>query len=246
MYKFFVDEENIQEEYINITGDDVNHIKNVLRLQVGEKISVSNKNETEYICTIDQVLNDLIRARIVDYNRDFGELSTKITLYQGFPKSDKFELIIQKVVELGACTIVPVITQRTIVKLDEKKEAKKIERYNAIAEAAAKQSKRGIIPTVTNVISFKEAIKQCKELSMNIIPYEEAIGIENTKEIVKNIKGKESLGIFIGPEGGFSKEEITLAMDSGVIPITLGHRILRTETAPITAMSIIMFELEED
>ena len=155
-------------------------------------------------------------------------------------------MIIQKAVELGVTSIVPVMTKRTIVKLDEKKADKKIDRFNQIALAAAKQSKRGLIPEVKPVMSFKEALKYASSLEMNIIPYEDARGMEYAKSIISQIKGKKSLGIFIGPEGGFTEDEVKLAVEMGANVITLGHRILRTETASLAILSIVMFEIEKD
>lgn len=156
------------------------------------------------------------------------------------------EWIIQKTVELGVTRIVPVMTKRTVVKLDAKKAGKKTERYQAIALAAAKQSGRGVIPEVTAPVTWKEALAMAKELDMNMIPYEEAEGVAYSKEVFASIKGKKSLGIFIGPEGGFAREEVETAVAMGAKMVTLGHRILRTETAGMAVMSIIMFELEED
>ena len=156
------------------------------------------------------------------------------------------EWIIQKTVKLGVTRIVPVMTKRTVVKLDAKKAGKKTERYQAIALAAAKQSGRGVIPEVTAPVTWKEALAMAKKLDMNMIPYEEAEGVAYSKEVFASIKGKKSLGIFIGPEGGFAGEEVEAATDMGAKMVTLGHRILRTETAGMAVMSIIMFELEED
>ncbi len=246
MYRFFVTGDTTIDEYINIEGADVNHIKNVLRLNVGDKITISDGEAKEYICSIYDMQEDVIINKIEDIVGTNAELAVNIVLFQGYPKSDKMELIIQKVVELGVTEIVPVMTKRTIVKLDDKKASKKIERFNAIAMAAAKQSKRGIVPTVSSVMTYKEAIEYASTLDMNIIPYEDAKGIAHSREVIKDIRGKKSLGIFIGPEGGFADEEVDKAKNIGAIPITLGHRILRTETAGLAVMSIIMFELEED
>ena len=185
-------------------------------------------------------------ADILDVCDNFAELETGITLFQGFPKADKMEWIIQKTVELGVTRIVPVMTKRTVFKLDAKKAGKKTERYQAIALAAAKQSGRGIIPEVTAPVTWKEALAMAKELDMNMIPYEEAEGVAYSKEVFASIKGKKSLGIFIGPEGGFARDEVETAVAMGAKMVTLGHRILRTETAGMAVMSIIMFELEED
>ena len=174
------------------------------------------------------------------------ELPVKLYLFQGLPKGDKMELIIQKAVELGVYEIIPVRTKRVVVKLDEKKETKKIARWQQIAESGAKQSGRGIIPEVKPVMSFKDAIDYAKNLEGVLIPYEKAEGMNKTREIIKGLKGKKSVGIFIGPEGGFDEQEIEAAMNSGVEPVTLGRRILRTETAGLTMLSILMFEFEEE
>ncbi len=245
MHRFFVDGVNAQNDNIIITGDDVNHIKNVLRLKSGDEILVGDGNGMDYQCRIEDIAQDMITASIVDVFKNAAELPVKITLFQGMPKSDKLELIIQKAVELGAYEIVPVLTKRTVVKIDDKKAGKKIDRYNGIAESAGKQSGRGIIPEVKPFMTFKQAIDYAKTLDMNLIPYEEAKGIEYSREVIKDIKSKKSLGIFIGPEGGFAKEEVDMAVAMGAKCITLGNRILRTETAGLAVLSIIMFELDE-
>ncbi len=169
----------------------------------------------------------------------------KIYLFQGLPKKDKMELIIQKAVELGVFEIIPVMTQRTVVKLeDKKKEDKKVERWQLIATSAAKQSNRGIIPTVSGTMSFKESLDYAKNMDIKIIPYENADDINKTKEIIQSIKSGQSVGIFIGPEGGFEEKEIGQALEAGVLPITLGRRILRTETAGLAILSMIMLQME--
>lgn len=245
MYRFFVEPGMCGGETIQITGDDMNHIKNVLRLKIGEQITVSDGTDREYVCEISDYTGDAVEVRILDILGSNAELPTQITLYQGFPKGDKMELIIQKAVELGASRIVPVMMKRCVVKLDAKKADKKVERFNAIALSAAKQSKRGMIPIVDRVMTYKEALEDAKQLSMTIVPYEDAEGVQHSKDVIKQVKGKESLGIFIGPEGGFEEQEIQAAMDMGAECVTLGHRILRTETAGMTVLSIVMFELEE-
>lgn len=246
MYRFFVDKADCLGDEIIITGQDVNHIKNVLRLKVGEEISVSDGADKEYICLIRELTEDKVFAKIEDVLGSNRELPVGIYLFQGFPKGDKLETIIQKAVELGVAKIVPVMTKRSIVKLDDKKAAKKVERYNAISLAAAKQSKRSVIPEVLPVMSFKEALKLAETLDMNIIPYENAEGIAASKAVIKEIASQKSLGIFIGPEGGFDQAEVDDVLAIGGKSITLGHRILRTETAGMTVLSIIMFELEQD
>lgn len=247
MNRFFVDDPGaFSDRSVVITGEDVNHVKNVLRLKENDELIVSDGRGRDYHCRISGITNEEVVADICDICDNFSELSTEITLFQGFPKGDKMELIIQKTVELGVTRIVPVMTKRTVVKLDDKKAKKKTERYNMIAESAAKQSGRGMIPEVTMPVSFAEAVSMAEKLDMNIIPYEEAEGVEYSRNIIKSIKGKKSLGIFIGPEGGFAREEVEKALDAGASAITLGHRTLRTETAGMAVISIIMFELEED
>ena len=247
MNRFFVDDPGaFSDRSVVITGEDVNHVKNVLRLKENDELIVSDGRGRDYHCRISGITNEEVVADICDICDNFSELSTEITLFQGFPKGDKMELIIQKTVELGVTRIVPVMTKRTVVKLDDKKAKKKTERYNMIAESAAKQSGRGMIPEVTMPVSFADAVSMAEKLDMNIIPYEEAEGVEYSRNIIKSIKGKKSLGIFIGPEGGFAREEVEKALDAGASAITLGHRILRTETAGMAVVSIIMFELEED
>lgn len=248
MYRFFVKQEQIdmEEKKIHITGSDVNHIKNVLRMRQGETILISAGDNLEYTCLVSEMEAEEVIADI-SYVQEVGmELPSKIYLFQGLPKSDKMELIIQKAVELGVAEIVPMATKRAVVKLDAKKAAKKVQRWNEIAKSAAKQSKRGLIPEVKPVMSFKEAVEYGKSMDMLLIPYEDAKGIAHSREVVETVKDKKSLGIYIGPEGGFPEEEVSLAMKAGAEPVTLGHRILRTETAGMTLLSILMFMLEED
>lgn len=248
MYRFFVKQEQIdmEEKKIHITGSDVNHIKNVLRMRQGETILISAGDNLEYTCLVSEMEAEEVIADI-SYVQEVGmELPSKIYLFQGLPKSDKMELIIQKAIELGAAEIVPMATKRAVVKLDAKKAAKKVQRWNEIAKSAAKQSKRGLIPEVKPVMSFKEAVEYGKSMDMLLIPYEDAKGIAHSREVVEAVKDKKSLGIYIGPEGGFPEEEVSLAMKAGAEPVTLGHRILRTETAGMTLLSILMFMLEED
>lgn len=244
MHRFYAENLNTADKEIVITGDDVNHIKNVLRLKPGDEIVISDGRSRDYYCTITELNNDFVTADITDICSNKAELPVEITLFQGLPKSDKMDFIIQKAVELGAVNIVPVITSRTVVKTDKKKEEKKLQRYNLIAEAAAKQSGRGIVPKVKEFMSFKEAIKLAETMDMILIPYEEAEGMDYSKKIISEIKEKSSIGIFIGPEGGFARDEIDYAMSKGAKIITLGKRILRTETAGLAILSIIMFELE--
>lgn len=247
MNRFFVDMDGREAgTSITLTGGDVNHIRNVLRLKPGEQILISDGRGRDYYCRISDIDGEYVVADIEDVCDNFAELPVEVTLFQGYPKSDKMDLIVQKMVELGVHRIVPVFTARTVVKLDAKKAAKKTERYNLIAESAAKQSGRGLIPEVLTPVTFAHAIEMASELDMNIIPYEEAEGLEYSRKVLSEIHGKKSLGIFIGPEGGFSRDEVEQAMAAGAKSITLGHRILRTETAGLAVMSIVMFEIDRD
>lgn len=248
MYQFFIDQDNIKENHIWITDEnDVNHMKNVLRMKPGEKVSLCcQQNGREYICSVEEFLPEGICTAIEDINGESRELPVKITLFQCLPKGDKMELIIQKAVELGASEIIPVASKRSVVKLDAKKAAKKVQRWQEIAKSAAKQSKRTVIPTVGEVHSFSQAVEAAGQLDMLLLPYEDARGISHSREVMAGAAGKKSLGIFIGPEGGFQEEEVRLALEAGAHVITLGHRILRTETAGMAVLSILMFMLEEE
>ncbi len=248
MYQFFVEENQINkvEKQIIILGDDVNHMKNVLRMKPGEEFLVSNgQDDLEYHCTIEEFSWDQVLCQILFVKEANVELSGKIYLFQALPKADKMELIIQKAVELGAYQIVPVATKRCVVKLDEKKARAKVQRWQEIAKAAAKQSKRAVIPEVTEPMSLEKALKLAEELDVRLIPYEMAEGMQETKRLISQIHSGQSIGIFIGPEGGFDPKEIEGAMAHHVLPITLGKRILRTETAGLAIISWIMYQLEE-
>lgn len=245
MYQFFVEPSQIQGNRIVITGKDVNHIKNVLRMKKGEELAVSNGTDgKEYRCGIEEFTEDEVICSLRFVKEDALELPAKVYLFQGLPKADKMELIIQKAVELGVYQVIPVSCKRAVVKLDEKKAKSKIARWQGIAEAAAKQSKRGIIPQVMDVMTMKEAISYSRQCQVKLIPYELAEGMDKTKEIISALKPGEDVAIFIGPEGGFEEAEVQAAMESGIVPITLGRRILRTETAGMTVLSWIMYQLE--
>ena len=246
MYQFFVEEGQICGDRIVITGEDVNHIKNVLRMKIGEEIAVSNGVDgREYRCEVAQLLADEVVCKLRFIKENDVELPAQVYLFQGLPKADKMELIIQKAVELGAYSVIPVATRRSIVKLDDKKAAAKQNRWQGIAEAAAKQSKRKIIPKIEKVMSFAEALEMAKELEVRLIPYELAEDMSHTKEIIERIREGQKIAIFIGPEGGFDETEIALASEVGVEPITLGKRILRTETAGMTVLAWLMYHLEK-
>ena len=209
-------------------------------------LTVCDGTGNDYEAEITEISEDNIKLEIKKTTFTESEPMVKITLFQGLPKGEKMELIIQKCVELGVFSIIPVNTERCIVKLDSKKEKKKIERWQKISESAAKQSGRGIIPEIGNVISFSEALKKAADMDMAMIPYEleQDRGIKAFLDEYKKLENKKTLGIFIGPEGGFSAEEIEKAVSSGVVPVTLGKRILRTETAGLTAVANTLFYLD--
>lgn len=247
MYQFFVEPHQINKDgkCVTIIGSDVNHIKNVLRMKPGEKIAVSNGEDgREYHCKVQTLEEEQIICELCEVKEDSTELSAKVYLFQGLPKADKMEMIIQKAVELGVYQVIPVATKRCVVKLHDKKAKSKIIRWQGIAEAAAKQSKRGIVPRVSDVMTFKNALKEAAEMDVRIIPYELAEGMAHTKVILENLQPGQRIAIFIGPEGGFEETEIREAMALGIQPVTLGRRILRTETAGMTVLSWIMYQLE--
>lgn len=245
MQRFFVTPDQVGEDKIRIQGSDVNHMKNVLRMRPGEEVVVSDGNNRQYRCRVEdypdgEAVLAILEAGLVD-----TELPSRIYLFQGLPKQEKMELIVQKAVELGVCQVIPVQTRRCVVKLDAKKAAKKVQRWQQIAESAAKQAGRGYIPAVSEVMTFQEALAFSEALDIRLLPYELADGMEGTRKILDGIRPGQSVGIFIGPEGGFEKEEVSRAVEAGAMPITLGKRILRTETAGIAVLSILMYRLEK-
>ena len=242
MPRFFVEPENVNNDIITLYGDDAKHVCRVLRSKEGDVLTVCDSRGNDYEAEIVKLAEDDIKLKIINQSYTKSEPKLKITLYQSLPKADKMETIIQKCVELGIFKIVPVNTQRCIVKLDKNKEKKKIDRWQKISESAAKQSGRGIIPEIGDVVDFSEALMDVVKLDAAIIPYE----LEQDRSLkifLDEFKG-ESLGIFIGPEGGFSSEEINSAVECSVIPLTLGKRILRTETAGMMVLSNSLFYLD--
>jgi len=245
VHRFFVERNQIKEKQIQIIGTDVNHIKNVLRMKPQDEIVISDGENQEYTCYIEAISGDEVLAHIMYVQETGLELKSPIYLFQGLPKSDKMDLIIQKAVELGAYEIIPVAMKRSVTKLDVKKEAAKIKRWQGISESAAKQSKRMRIPEIKGVMSFPQAISYAKSLDICLMPYELAKGMKETKETLAGIVPGQSIGIFIGPEGGFAEEEAAEALANEVKIITLGRRILRTETAGLTTLSILMYLMED-
>lgn len=244
MHHFFVTPEQVREGQIRIEGSDVNHMKNVLRMKLGEELHISDGNNKKYLCEIVSMDADSVCTVIKEELVSDTELPSKIHLFQGLPKSDKMELIVQKAVELGVYEIIPVATKRAVVKLDDKKAEKKVERWNSISESGAKQSGRNVIPKVKSVMGYKEAMQYANTLDVILIPYELAEGMNETRQVIEAIRPGQSVGIFIGPEGGFETAEVECAVAQGAKVITLGKRILRTETAGLTTLSILMYHLE--
>lgn len=243
MYNFFASADSRQENCYYISGSDYNHIANVLRMQAGEEFLVSDNGQS-HLCRIESIDGETVIAGIITENYQNTELPVKIYLFQGLPKSDKMELIIQKTVELGVSGVIPVEMSRCVVSLDDKKKKKKVSRWQTIAVSAAKQSKRNIIPEIYDVMTYKNAIAMAKGLDLLLVPYENERGMSATKETLQKIKNGMSVGIFIGPEGGFDEKEIEIAKENGGEVVSLGKRILRTETAAITAVGMCMLHTE--
>lgn len=249
MHQFFVNPSqiNISDKTVVITGADVNHIKNVLRMKPGEEISVSNGMDgKEYRCGIRLLQEEHIVCELRFIKEGAVELPVKVYLFQCLPKADKMEWIVQKAVELGVYEIIPVASARCVVKLDSKKADAKVARWQGIAEAAAKQSRRAVIPRIAEVISFSQAVKMAENMDVRLIPYEMAEGMEKTRKLIENLQPAQSIAVFVGSEGGFEEGEVQYAMECGIVPITLGGRILRTETAGMVVLSWIMYRMESD
>ncbi len=233
MPRFFATEAP-SENSMYLFGDDARHIGRSLRMRLGDVITVCYE-KTDYSCKILKISDEVIELEVLS-SEPSSEPSVDLILYMAMPKLDKLELIVQKATELGAVKIVPVMTQRCVSRPDEKQFSKKRERLERIAFEAAKQSGRGIVPKVSDIISLKECVKQMQELDLGLICYEKGGKPLSEFEYAQ----KSSIGIFIGSEGGFDADEVKLCEDSGILPVWLGTRILRCETAPIAAISIIM------
>lgn len=242
MHNFFVETEKQNDRYV-ISGKDYNHIINVLRMGVGDTFLVSFDGKSD-LCKLESIDSESVTALVLEENYQSTELPLKIYLFQGLPKSDKMELIIQKAVELGVYAVVPTEMNRCVVKLEDKKKASKVARWQSIAESAAKQSKRNFIPEIYDVMSYKQALQLASELDMLLVPYENEEGMAATAKALQGLKKCKSVGIFIGSEGGFEENEIALAKEKGGYVISLGKRILRTETAAITSVAMCMLNAE--
>lgn len=247
MRKFFVESNQIDGNKISIIGEDVNHIKKVLRLNVNEKIKICDKdNSINYICEILEILNQEVICKIIEQVSNEAEGNVELHIFQGLPKADKMELIIQKGTELGAYEFIPVNFKRSIVKLSGKDETKKIERWRKIAEVASKQSGRDIVPNVRMIENIDDICNQINDYDIVLVAYEleEENYIKNELLKIKDTKEKYRIAIVIGPEGGIEPKEVEKMQNSGAKVISLGKRILRTETVALQVSSIIMYELE--
>lgn len=243
MYQFFVEDNQIGEDTIRVIGSDVKHMKHVLRMKPGERVRISNQSGRDFLCSIEALSEQEVLLHIEQKDIPGTELPAKIYLFQGIPKGERMETVIEKAVELGVYEIIPVAMKYCVVKLDEKKAEKKVARWQEIARSAAKQSKRSIIPRIHPLMSFQDAAAYARKCDCRLVPYENEEGMAATARAFEQLKGVESISVFIGPEGGFAGEEIeSLRADSQVI--SLGKRILRTDTASITMLSMLMMHLE--
>lgn len=236
---FFTEHNIIGEQYM-LTGENAKHISKVLRMKKGEELTLVTPDGTQCSCEIFSINNDSVNVEIISKKPCENEPDVFVTLYQALPKSDKMDYIIQKCVELGISRIVPMISSRCVSRPDAKSLAKKRDRWQKIALQASMQSRRGIVPEVCPCISFNEALEQSKQNEKSIIFYE--MGGESVKKILT--ENPKTIGMFIGSEGGFEQSEVDFAVESGATPATLGKRILRAETAPLTALSIIMYQTD--
>ena len=242
---FFTDDDLTEAGKVYLDEDNTHHLLNVLRAGIGDQLEVSDACGRTYSCTI---LETESKAAVCSVDREIErnrELPCGITLFQSVAKGDKMDWVIQKAVELGVTRIVPVITGRTIARPDAKSAAHKVQRWSRIAESAAKQCGRAVIPEVSEVIMFPEAVSQAALCDRFIFPYECAAGMEHTREVFSSVQPGMTVSVMIGPEGGFKPSEVSEAKAAGAHILTLGSRILRTETAALTVLSWLVYQLEE-
>ncbi len=248
MYRFYADKGQISESAVRLTGTDVNHIGNVLRMGKGDELIICDGQGMDYHCIIEDVTAGEVALSVKEKRETDAELPCKVTLFQAVPKRDKMEFLIQKAVELGVHAIVPVFTKRCVVRWDDAKGKRKTERWQAIAEAAAKQSARGVVPRVEEPVRLEEALGRVKEFDMGLIPYEMAgdagVGMEDSRNVFERACRTRSVCVFIGPEGGFEEGEVEGALAHGLTMVSLGKRILRTETAGMVVLAYMMMRMD--
>lgn len=242
MHKFFVERNNIKDNIVLIENQDAKHISKILRLKTDDQISINDCNGSEYIAKISEINKDNVKAKITEKLVLSNESPVNIYLFQGLPKASKMDLIIQKCVEIGAFSIVPVITKRVVVK-SELKEFKKIDRWKKIAIEACKQSKRSLIPSIEMPMEFNDLLAKLDDMDIIFVPYEneQKNGIKSVLTKVDKA-GIKNIGIIVGPEGGFEESEVQKLIEKGAYSVTLGPRILRTETAGFVMASILQYE----
>ena len=240
MANFYIDKSDITENCAIITGEEAAHISRVLRMKKGDNVTLCDGEGTFYEAILSDFSEKSVTAEITSSRKAETEPEVKLTIFQGVPKNPKLETIVQKLTEIGAVKIVPVDTKRAVAKLDK---SAKVDRLRKIAREAAKQSKRGIVPEVTDTMSFKKAVEAASEAELSIIAYEEEV--ETSLKMALSGKSPKSVSVMIGPEGGFEREEVDFAKEKGLISVTLGKRILRTETAPLVIAGAILYELGE-
>ena len=245
MYHFFAPSENAERGVITVTGPDVNHITNVLRLKAGDRIVVADGQDRDSLCEIEEADPGFVRCKVLPQELAETECPVHLHLFQGLPKGDKMETIIQKAVELGASSVVPVEMKRCVMRLEEKKKASRTERWQRIAESAAKQSGRRIIPSVEMPVSFAKAVEKALRMQTILVPYENAEDIAATRKLLAEVPKGSDCAIFIGPEGGFDPAEIRALETAGSHIITLGPRILRTETAGMAVLAMCTMMMED-
>ena len=243
MQQVFIDDVMVGNEYVTITGDDVHHIRDVLRMKPGEKIRVSTSSGRNMYCELAEFGAEFIQADILDEVAADTELTSQVVIFQGLPKGDRMETIIKKSVELGVHEVVPVRMRYCVKKLEGKKEANKLKRWQSCSESAAKQSKRSSVPQIHKPLSFAEALDYAHDFDLILIPYENKNGMAATADALDLVRPGMQIGVFIGPEGGFAEEELAMLPEKAQV-ISLGRRILRTDTAAITAMAMLMLRLE--
>ena len=243
MYQFFVEDSQVGKDFITITGADVNHIKNVLRMKPGEDVRISSQGGHDYACRVLEVTDTFVQLTILDDQIESTELANPVFLFQALPKGDRMEYVVQKAVELGVHEIIPVAMKYCVVKLDEKKAQAKVRRWQAIAQSAAKQSKRSRVPVVRPVMDFASAALYAMECDCRLVPYENECGMQAAAKALGSIRRGERISVMIGPEGGFAPEELEALRDKMQV-ISLGRRILRTDTAAAVMLAALMLRIE--